>query len=229
MFNHIKKFVLFVVALHFVGCANVSPMAINKSTKEINTSEKSIVLFTVNLARNEPSRYIPRPSFVRFEIKNAAGKNEFVSFQTDNEAGTYGSELSNTFYVRTALAPGEYVLHTILGSTSAFPFNGFFVMPVLIKVNVPNHKVAYLGRIDALLRPRANEEFRAGSVIPLIDQSVTGVSGNTFEISIKDNYQEDMPEFKKRFPVLENTEVQPIILNAWSRAVAEAWWHNDSK
>lgn len=222
------KVLILILCLVITSCANVRPMAINKNTQTLDTKEKSIVLLSFTLSRPEPSRFTPHPLWVRFELNNAEGKKEVIPFKVDNESGNTDSELTNTFYFRMALSPGEYNLHTVIGNANAFPLNGFFALPLLTKIRVSEDSIEYLGRIDALMRPRKEGEFRAGSLLPLIDQAVTGVSGSTFDVVIKDNFDEDLKQFRTRFPVLINKEVKLNLLNDWKREAAQTWWHGDS-
>ena len=209
------------------GCANVNQMAIKKETKTIDTGVKSILLMTINLSRPENSRYSPHPLVVRFEKTNLKGELEKVVFQTDSEAGKTESDLSNKYFMRMALEPGEYKLHTIFGNANAFPFNGFFDVPLLMKITVPSNSIIYLGSVNALLRPRKENEFRAGSVVPLIDQAVTGVSSGTFDVVITDVSVEDISQFQSRFPALSGQDIKTAILPAWERDRAQAWWQNN--
>jgi hypothetical protein len=91
----------------------------------------------------------------------------------------------------------------------------------------PETKVSYLGAIQGTVRERQGDEFRAGSVIPLIDQSVAGASGGTFEVAVVDNYETDIKTFKKLFPAIQNVEVQRSILPPFDRQKAQAWWEKN--
>ncbi|NOT15837.1 MAG: hypothetical protein HOP21_09760 [Methylotenera sp.] len=224
-----SNFVSLLFCIFVAGCANVNQMAIKNETKSIDVGAKSILLMPVNISRPVSSRYTPHPLAVKFEKVNASGEKESIMFQADSEVGKVESDLSNKFYMRMALEPGEYTLHTILGNANAFPFNGFFNVPLLLKVTVPQNSIIYLGKIDAILRPRKENEFRAGSVIPLIDQSVTGVSSGTFDISVIDSFDEDISEFKSKFPVLARKEIKKNILPTWEREKAQAWWQGNDK
>ena len=65
--------------------------------------------------------------------------------------------------------------------------------------------------------------------MPLIDQSVTGISGGTFDVTIRDGSEADLPTFTTRFPVLNNRSIQKSILSPWDREKAQAWWENGGK
>lgn len=221
------KVFLGTIFLLLAGCANVAPMAVDKQTKSLDVNSKSIVLMTVDLSRPEPSRYIPHPLLIDFTKKGSQDKPERLVFQVDKDAGTASSETHNKFLLRVALEPGEYELKTIFGNANAFPFNGFFQVPLLENINISPNTVTYVGRVNALMRPRVGEEFRAGSVIPLIDQAATGVSGSTFDVTIVDLSDEEVPEFKAVFPILANVAIQKSILPPFDRAKAQTWWETD--
>jgi len=43
------------------GCANLQPMALDRSTQRVDTHEKSMVLLAVELYRDDDSRFAPHP------------------------------------------------------------------------------------------------------------------------------------------------------------------------
>lgn len=218
---------IFAIYLLLVGCANVSPMALNKQTKSLDVASKSIVLLSVDLARPEPSRYVPHPLSLVITKNGSPEKSEKLIFTVDKDAGDLSSDIHNKFLLRVALEPGEYELKEIFGNANAFPFNGFFQVPLLEDIKVLPNTVTYIGRVNALMRPRVGEEFRAGSMLPLIDQAATGVSGSTFDVSIVDASEEEVPEFKAAFPVLANFSIQKSVLPPFDRAKAQNWWETD--
>ncbi|ADE11795.1 conserved hypothetical protein [Sideroxydans lithotrophicus ES-1] len=218
-----------IAVLFLVGCANMAPMAVNKQTKNVDVSSKSVILMTLDLARPTPSRYVPHPLWVDFTRKDGQGKLERQVFQVDGDSGTISSKVHNKFLLRFALEPGKYEMKTVFGNANAFPFNGFFQVPLLMEINVPPKTIAYVGRVNALMRPRVGNEFRAGSVIPLIDQAAAGVSGSTFDITVVDASKEDVPEFKSTFASLEAADIQTELLPPFDRNRAQSWWENDGK
>ncbi|OIR16488.1 hypothetical protein GALL_32130 [mine drainage metagenome] len=213
-----------VGVLFLVGCANMTPMAVNKETKNVDVNSKSVVLMTLDLARPESSRFIPHPVSVTFTKKDEQGKIERQTFKVDDDAGSTDSKLDNKFLLRFALEPGRYEMSTVFGMANAFPIIASFQVPLLMPINVSPKSVTYVGRVNALMRPRVGNEFRAGPVIPLIDQSVAGISGGTFDIIVVDASKEDIPEFKSTFPSLETTDIRTELLPAFDRSKVQKWW-----
>lgn len=215
--------------LFLVGCANMTPMAVNKQTKNVDVTSKSVVLMTLDLARPEASRYIPHPLSVVFTKIDGPATPERQVFKVDGDAGSADSKLHNKFLLRFALEPGQYEMSTVFGMANAFPIIASFQVPLLMQINVSPKSVTYVGRVNALMRPRVGNEFRAGSVIPLIDQAAAGVSGGTFDITVVDASKEDIPEFKSTFSSLATTEIRTELLPAFDRSKAQKWWENDGK
>lgn len=215
--------------LFLVGCANMTPMAVNKQTKNVDVNSKSIVLMTLEIARPETSRFIPHPVSVSFTKTDDQGKPVIEAFKVDGDAGSTDSKLDNKFLLRFALAPGQYEMSTVFGMAQAFPVIASFQMPLLMKINVSPKSVTYVGRVSAVLRPRVGNEFRAGSVIPLIDQAVAGISGGTWDIAVVDAAKEDIPEFKSTFASLAATDIRTELLPPFDKSKAQTWWENDGK
>ncbi|MEO6688239.1 MAG: hypothetical protein ABIS07_01290, partial [Dokdonella sp.] len=103
------------------------------------------------------------------------------------------------------------------GSAAAFPFVGSFLVPLFMDFMVPAHAVTYVGHVKARLRPRQEGEFRAGPMIPLIDQAATGMSTGTFDVVVSDSSVEDISRFRTMFPALGDTPVANAPLPAFDR------------
>ena len=86
------------------------------------------------------------------------------------------------------------------------------------RTNVP------IGHIEATVRERQGDEFKAGSSIPLIDQAVVGASGGTFDVAITDALSTDEALFRSKFPALTNVEIKRAILPPFDRLKAQQWW-----
>lgn len=205
-----KKIILVLAVVFLTACA--SGGSLKKSDSTLDTSKQSVLLLSLDLGRHIASRYIPYPQAIRFAYKDAQGKYAIKAIVVDKDAGESASEISNKFLLSASLEPGRYKLESIIGRANAFPFIGHFWLPLLLEFDVPVNSVVHVGHINAMLRPRVGEEFRAGSVIPLLDQSATGISGSTFDVEVSDATEKDISEFKDNFPVLQNFEINKQIL-----------------
>ena len=107
---------------------------------------------------------------------------------------------------------------------SSFPIHGSFFAPLHTTITVGEPGVYYLGHVNATVRERKGEEFKAGPSIPLIDQAIAGASGGTFDIDITDGFDKDEALFRAKFPALAGVKITKAILPAFDRAKAQAWW-----
>jgi hypothetical protein len=99
-----------------------------------------------------------------------------------------------------------------------------FFTPLHETVEIKPNTIVYLGHIDATVIERKDGELRAGPVIPLVDQAVTGFSGGTWDISVSDQFDNDVTAFKKDFPALSNASIERDVLPAWDKQKATEWW-----
>lgn len=212
------------VCVVLAGCATVNPMAFDKDAKTIDTSEKSVVLMAVEVSRSDDSRYVPKPIAVKLELPNAQSKEERQNFKLDEDKDTVTDGDRIVYLTRMALKPGKYKLGDVTGLANAFPFVGTFVVPLLMDLDVKPNSITYVGRVTAKLRPRQGEEFRAGPVIPLIDQSVTGLSGGTWDVTTENLSQKDLALYRAHFPALASATIGSAPLPPFDRAAVQRWW-----
>jgi hypothetical protein len=206
-------FPVFVMVLY--GCA--APTALTSKTSKLDLSQKSIVLATIEITR-ESNRSMPWPTRLQVMSTGATGSREIQAFAVDSEGMEYGEDGRNyVSLVRLSLAPGKFHLAGLMGQISAFPFRGLFQAPLGLMFEVPSQSIIYLGRVKIHMRPRKDNEFRAGSLIPLIDQAVLGISTSTFDISTEDASAVDLTLFKEAFPVLRDAEVKVLSLPPFDR------------
>lgn len=218
----IKAISLFLCCI-LAGCATVNPMAVDKKTVAIDTREKSVVLLAIDVSRDDNSRYVPKPFVVHIEKPGSSKKTDRQNFKLREEDKLQLENGDSVYLVRMALVPGEYRLMAVTGNANAFPFNGIFQVPMLLDFKVSPSAISYMGQVTAKLRPRVGEEFRAGPVIPLLDQSVTGVSGGTFDVSVTDA-PEKLSLFRTTYKALANSHIETETLPAFDRAAAQRWW-----
>jgi hypothetical protein len=229
MITKLIRFLGALVACSIVtGCATVNPMAFDKQTKAIDTKDKSIVLMTVVVSRSDGSRFEPVPYIVHVEKPAAQSKEDRQNFKIDKDTDALKANGQDLYLLRLALVAGEYKLIDVFGMARAFPINGMFSVPLVAKLNVKPNSVTYIGRVTAKLRDRVGDEFRAGPVVPLLDQSIAGMSGGTWDVAIDNLADQDIGLFKAAYPVLNNVTIETAALPAFDRAAAQRWWDGES-
>jgi hypothetical protein len=211
------------------GCATVNRMAFDKNTTSVDVSKKSVVLMTIDVSRPDKSRFQPEPFVIYVEKPNAQSKEERQNFKLDKKLdAVQTADGHKVFLARMALEPGPYKLVAMMGSASAFPINAFFQVPLVSDVNVKPSSVLYVGRVTATLRPRQPGEFRAGPLLPLIDQAVAGMSNSTWDVTIEDKSDADLQLFQQNFKAVEVASVVKAPLAPFDRGAAQSWWDNSS-
>lgn len=184
-------------------------MPLSEDTKNLDLSQQSIALFMLEQTRAD-DRTMPWPRQL-FVHDHGTGKSQMV--KVDTSYIDYGKDSRQyVMPLRLALAPGKYSLGSVTGTIKAFPLAGTFWMPLGLAFEMPERSVVYLGRVCAHMRPRTDQEYRAGSLLPLIDQAVLGISTSTFDVEVKDTSATDLPLFTETFPVLASVEVQKRLL-----------------
>lgn len=197
-----------------LACAALSgacstPMPLSSSTKSLDLSQQSIVLFILEQTRAH-GRTMPWPRLVSV-VDNSTGNAQLI--KVDATFMDYGKDSRQ--YVtplRLALKPGRYSLGAVHGTIQFFPLAGSFFTPLGLGFEVPARSVVYLGRVCAHMRPRTDNEYRAGSLIPLVSQAVLEISTSTFDVEVKDTSAFDLPLFRESFPVLASQDIKTQIL-----------------
>jgi hypothetical protein len=205
---------LCVVVFMLGGCATMKPPALNSNTKAIDVSKESIALLTVKIANEYKTSYQPniKYAFVWSDSEKDRGKFSFSVDEKYNEV----ENSFNEYLVSFQLPPGKYKLRELFAHSGIFPVIGSFSVPVYSPFSIEPGKIIYLGHIEATIKERTDEQLlRAGPVIPLIDQAVTGASGGTFIITINDLYENDIKLFQQKYPYLAQHKVENSTLPQW--------------
>lgn len=222
------KVLLLACALN-AGCATVNQMAFDRASTSVDTVEKSIVLMTVDISRTDESRFALKPTVVAVERPGAETSDDrqnFILHPEDKVSAVDGREV---YLVRMALKPGRHRIMQVAGTAYAFPLLPTFAVPLLGDIDVPSNEVMYVGRVTAVLRSRAEGEFRAGPLVPLIDQAVSGLSSGSFDVEILDYNATDIPLFRSSFPALKEASIASRPLPAFDRAAVQKWWDSDGR
>lgn len=219
---------MLVVALG-TGCATRGKMAFEDENEKVVENGQQILLMSVTIRNVYMPRYQPKLIVVNVEKPNAKDAQDRLNFVMDNKGRdeSNGAAKGNHYLIRMVLEPGQYEIRGMGSLASAFPFHGGFFTPLHAKLEVKGSGVVYLGHIDAVVRQRQGNEFRAGGLIPLLDQAVTGASGGTFDVTISDAFVTDEALFKERFPALRGVSIGKSILAPFDRAVAQSWWEKN--
>ena len=177
------------------------------------------------LGRNSTS-YQPKVILLSVEKEGASQRSDHITFTMDDKAKNESDspELGNSYFFRLELEKGNYLLRGLTGFSGVFPVRGNFFLPLHAEMKSAVPGIFYLGHVNATVRERIGNEFRAGFPIPLIDQAVTGFSGGTFDIEITDQFETDVPEFRARFPALREVVIQKAVLAPFDRAKAQQLW-----
>jgi hypothetical protein len=227
--NYILMGAFSFVALTMSGCATRIDMAFYHDTQKLTPTSKPIFLMTATVKNTYKSYYQPKLNTVFVEKEGAKEKADYFNFFMDdkskNETNTL--EAGNNYLIRMELDPGSYEVRAMLGMAHGFPLVGTYLLPVHAPFKSIGPGVFYLGHIEADVRERKENEFKAGPSIPLLDQAVSGASTGTFEVEISDQFAKDEPLFRAKFPALAGVEIKKSILPPFDRKKAQEWWEKN--
>jgi hypothetical protein len=201
-------------------------MAFQKDTDIVASTTKPIFLMTATLRNSYRRGYQPKVVILNVEKEDAGQRSHRLSFPMDKKAKDEpdSPDLGNSYFIRMELEKGSYVIRGFTGISGIFPVRGQFFAPLHAEIRSSAPGVFYLGHVNATVRERTGNEFRAGSPLPLLDQAVTGFSGGTFDVEIIDQFEKDELEFKSRFPALRDVNIQKATLPPFVRDKAQKWW-----
>lgn len=211
------------------GCATMQTMALRSGQTALNTSSQSIVLISVEVSRLDESRYQPVPTVLLVTDLNPAARNQLIRFQLNRKDDVAQVDGRSTYLTSLALPQGRYRFDGIAGMAAAFPFVGNFFVPVVTEFVVKRDSVRYAGHVVATLSKRREGEFRAGQVIPLIDQSATGMSTHSWNVVIDDRHDIDIAKFRERVPALVGVEITVDPFPPWDHAAAQRRWEGQAE
>ena len=208
------------------GCATRTKMAFEDDAERLTQSSKPVFLMTATLKNAYRTSFQPKLLVVNVERPGAKDAADRLNFTMDDKAKneTDTPQAGNSYLLRMQLDPGQYEIVGLTSMSRSFPINGFFFAPMHSSVQSNRAGVYYLGHVEATVRERQGNEFKAGPSIPLIDQAVAGASGGTFDIAISDQLASDEASFRAKFPALKGIEIQKAILPPFDRALAQQWW-----
>jgi hypothetical protein len=206
------------------GCATVTPMAYSEHARPVAPGD-AVLLMTATIGNSYHHSFHPKVIVVNVERGAAEVKADRINFRPDDKGELPVDDAgAHTYLLRMELPPGDYVIRGLTSMAIVFPVSGIYFTPLHEKVHVAGPGVFYLGHVNAVVRERKGEEFKAGPSIPLIDQALAGASGGTFDVEVSDRWQLDEGLFRAAFPQLGNVEIHQSVLPAFDRALAQEWW-----
>ncbi len=218
---------LAVASVFLSGCATRTTQAFENDADRVTPAGDPIYLMTATI-KNSYKNYQPHLLVVNVEKVGAMDSSGRFNFTMDTKAKldeNDSKDTGNKYLLRMQLAPGKYEIVGMTELSRSFPIIATFFTPIHAMLDV-NGKgtVTYLGHIDATVRERQGEEFKAGVSVPLIDQAVAGASGGTWDVVVVDAWDSEDAVFRGKFPALKDVPVQKGLLPTWDRAAAQAWW-----
>jgi len=208
------------------GCATVHEMGLKKTDQKVALNDEGIVLMSIEVSNQYKPSFQPSIFMMNIRAPNAKSKKDHHNFRTDME-GTIASGNGSRYLVRLKLKPGEYIARTALCQYRNIFLMATCQIPIHGEFEINAGEIIYLGRVSATMRERHGDEFRAGSVIPLVDQNVTGFASSTFDVIISDQQKEDLKAFTENFPALKSEEIKISVLPDFDRKQAQLWWESN--
>lgn len=201
--------------------------AFEDDADRVTPASDPVYLMTVTIKNELRSYYSPRVLVVNVEKVGATDKSGRFNFKTDDKGRWVerDEESGNKYLVRMQLPPGQYEIVGMTALTKHFPIVGTYFAPIHAHLDVqPGGSITYLGHVDATIRERKGNEFKAGPSIPLIDQAVAGASTGTFDIVVTDAFDAEEPVFRSTFAGLKDATIRKSVLPPWDRTLAQKWW-----
>ena len=221
-----KLLALAAITVLLTGCASTLKMPLQSAGDSANTAGKTIYLMSVTLTNSCRDHFTPYLNTVLVTKSDGGAKPEVLTFKMDSKGAHYfdESDAPPRFLARFELAAGSYSFLGLSSTASGFPIRANFFTPLHAAVPAATGGVVYVGSVNANVRERKGNEFKAGPSIPLIDQAVACASSGTFDVDIKDAFESDVALFEETFPQLKGVKVSKTILPPFDRAKAQEWW-----
>jgi len=196
-------------------------MALDAGPKSMKLEKDSIGIFTLRTTNQFRPSYQPKVTLVC--VKSETGENKVINFKVDQPYAKRKNEYFE-YIISVRLPAGSYRLDGRVGSDLAckpagvqgvggtWPMKGWFAFPIEGGFDLPPNTAVYLGHVEMVNRKAKNGERRSGGKIPLIEQAVSGFSESTFDVTISDRSEKDIPLIKQAYPFLEDHEIRKTIM-----------------
>jgi hypothetical protein len=204
-----------------VGCGGARWIAIQPVHSGAQLIQTENALTLLSLKMEHPFRPTMQPKVVGiFFLTEPEGEKYFSPI--DKDYLIVGSD--GAYLMLIPLPVGRYNLRFAAVDNGIFLFAGIGFMPILSDFEVKPGTATYLGRVEGHTRERAEGEFRAGPMLPVVNQAAHGWNNATWEVVIKDAGDIDLPNFRTFFPALKEANIVKQILPPFDRQKAQAVW-----
>jgi len=216
------------LALLFAGCASPRGMATLDDAASVAKPTKNVYLLTVTLRNTHTPAYQPKLNAVKILKITGPETYKTLRFEADltSRSESDRAEIGSNYLLRLEMEPGQYVIMGLESWGQAMIMSGDFFTPLGNRLTVPanNPGIRYLGHIDAVLRARKGDEFRACSTLPTQEQRLTGAYNGTFDVVITDQWETDSVKFQTKFPALKDAKVTKFLIPPYNRETIQRWW-----
>lgn len=217
--NLLQQLFLLSLALFLSGCATVEKAAFDHTTETLAFSEKSYVVMNLTMDHAVKPKYHPNNvMIVHVERPKVSNKSDRINLLLKKADLTNDKGNPAQGVVRGSLAPGEYLIKGITATSMRFPIVGTFNFLMNTPFTVKENEVVYLGDMTVTTRKREEGEFRAGALIPLLDQAVSGIAGSTADVSVIDGGEIAINRLKNAFPVLNSHQIETRLVPSFNRS-----------
>lgn len=178
------------------GCTSLPRMPFADADTKPEAAQP-LFLVSATIRNDYAKRWQPRVLTVSL-TENVDGRPVSRGYRMDGR-GSIGAKAPgerDVFLLRFNATAAETTLVGMSAMASAFPIHAAYFVPMHSAIVKAPPGVHYLGRIKAIIRERKDGEFRAGPLIPLIDQGIAGASSGTYDIEIVDAFDDDVALFK---------------------------------
>jgi hypothetical protein len=226
---------MFMVLL-LAGCGSkpaVQEMALSPDDQAIDLQGSHIFLLSMKTDNRFKPEWPPEVWAIEI-IDDSTGEKIEIAVQTMSKSALIKKAMGDTFtmdkgtsswegLISFHLPPGSYHLAAVRGgcirgagiaaaiASFDFPFN--------IPFQVGREQFVYLGRIEMINRERlTDDEIPSGdTTVTRIPQQQSGFGTGTFDVTVMDNFERDIPKFREQYPVLQGMEITRKIMPPWTK------------
>jgi len=203
---------LFLLLLAAIGGGCGQQMALTPNTASLDTSSKSIALFTIQVNNEVNPALWTYIDWVRVEDPISADSCNAPPYILGQPVASHGIN-SHEYLVSVALPPGHYRVGLVHGN-GQFPFlvYGQFEYPDLAQFDVPAGKIVYVGHTELTNRLRKADEQPSGDWLEPINQYSAGFIQGTMDVSVADHADSDIAMFREAYPCLKDATIDKAIM-----------------